>query len=220
MKNNLSLLLILLSCTACSASNQGDNADKNNINSTFVSHDSIKASKIYYSYRECSLKNRCSENTPKYRDNKNILIVNEPPSEEFYLGKNNKEYLIYYKNSFSEDYEVGWAKLKLVKSDELNLVLESNKVYQVMGSFNVLGGKSNMEDVQSAHVKQGFYYLEDYYDKYFFNQYQRFTFLKQQDGTLLLDCKNYLNDLDPKNNFSGIFYGVCQDGIKVYFKAM
>jgi hypothetical protein len=42
--------------------------------------------------------------------------------------------------------------------------------------------------------------------------------MKQEDGTLLLDCNSYLKDLDPKNDFSGIFYGVCHGGIKVYFK--
>ena len=187
------------------------------------SHNEINfnaAKLIYHSYKQCNLKNECENILPQYKDGKAILSSQQPYLDEFYLIENEKKYSIYYKNLFSEDYEIGWTNLSIVNSDDLAMTFESNKVYQTMGHLNVIAGEGNTESVQSENANEGFYYLDDYYDKFSFTQYQRFTFLKQQDGTFLLDCKSYLKHLDPKNNFSGIFYGVCNDNIKVYFKAV
>ena len=185
------------------------------------SHNEINfnaAKLIYHSYKQCNLKNECENILPQYKDGKAILSSQQPYLDEFYLIENEKKYSIYYKNLFSEDYEIGWTNLNMIKSNDLALVFEGNKIYQTMGHFNVIADKGNVDSVQSENSDKGFYYIDDHYDKFPFNQYQRFTFLKQQDGTLLLDCKSYLKDLDPKNNFSGIFYSVCNEGIRVYFK--
>lgn len=173
---------------------------------------------IYHSYKQCDLKSECENILPQYKDGQAILSSQQPYLDEFYLIKNEKNYSIYYKNLFSEDYEIGWANLNTIKANNLALVFESNKIYQTMGHFNAIADKGNADSVQSENANKGFYYIDDHYDKFSFNQYQRFIFLKQQDGTLLLDCKSYLKDLDSENSFSGIFYSVCNDGIKVYFK--
>lgn len=43
---------------------------------------------------------------------------------------------------------------------------------------------------------------------------------KRINDTLLLDCKSYMNNSSVKYGFTGIFYGVCSDNKKVYFKLL
>ena len=223
MKSCVYLIAIMIGLTlsACYDSKNNITSSKDStIDRSNDKSDLDVAKLIYHSYKQCDLKNKCENILPQYRNGKAILSSQQPYFDEFYLIKNEKKYSIYYKNLFSEDYEIGWTNLNTIKSNDLVLVFESNKIYQTMGHFNVIADKGNIDSVQSENANKGFYYIDDHYDKFPFNQYQRFTFLKQQDGTLLLDCKSYLKDLDPENNYSGIFYGVCQDRIKVYFKAI
>ena len=223
MKNYLYLIFIMIGLilSACYDSKNNIVDNKNStINKSDDKSDPNVAKLIYHSYKQCTLKNNCKNIFPQYKNNRAILTSQQPYLDEFYLNKKKKQYSIHYKNLFSEDYEIGWTNLSIVNSDDLAMTFESNKVYQTMGHLNVIAGEGNTESVQSENANEGFYYLDDYYDKFSFTQYQRFTFLKQQDGTFLLDCKSYLKHLDPKNNFSGIFYGVCNDNIKVYFKAV
>lgn len=221
IRNNfLYVFLMVIVIAACSDSTESAISVDEAIQRTQTySTEFIDFSRGYYSYKQCRINKTCEKTTPYYINGKIIFKNYNPPSDEFYLEKRNNIYYIYYKNITVENVEIGWAKAKLLENHG-NLFLEIDKVYQVMGAFNPIGGGDELENIQSAHAREGFYYLDDHYDKYSFNQPQKITFLKQQDGTLLLDCKSYLKYLDPENNFSGIFYGVCHDGIKVYFKTI
>lgn len=61
------------------------------------------------------------------------------------------------------------------------------------------------------------YIINDFYDGYSFRQHQKLTFIKK-DKQLLFDYKNYMQDLDQRNNYSNMFYSVCSDKEKIYFK--
>lgn len=222
MKKNLCLFFLILgvSLTACSSTNENERKDKDELKEPSVIPKIIKSNVTYYSYKQCFLNAKCSQTLPQYKDKKVILSANEPYIDEFFLKKVEDKYIIFYKNLTNENVEIGWSSLKTTIDNNQKLVLESKEVYQSYGKYSSLGEGNGSYDVESNHFREGFYYLDDYYDKYSFRQYQKFIFLKQQDGSLLLDCKSYLKDLDPINNLSGIFYWVCQDSIKVYFKVI
>ena len=220
MKKNLCLFFLIsgLSFTACSSPSENKGEDKDALKESLVSAKPADPNVTYYSYKQCFLNKKCSQTLPQYKNKKIILTANEPYIDEFFLKKVKDKYIIFYKNLTNENVEIGWSRLKITIDNNENLVLESKEVYQSYGKYSSLGEGNGSYDVESSHFREGFYYLDDYYDKYSFSQYQKLIFLKQQDGSLLLDCENYLKDLDPKNNLSGIFYWVCNDGIKVYFK--
>ena len=115
---------------------------------------------------------------------------------------------------------MGWVNLKSLNLNNQNLIFEGSKIYQTYGNMNSIGGGDSLSDVQSNHAKEILYYINDYYDKYSFNQKQKIILEKQKDNSLLLDCKTYMKELDPENNYSGIFYGVFSDNKKVYFKLL
>ena len=222
MKKNLYLFFLIsgLSLTACSSPSDNKRRDENALKESLVSLKPVESNVTYYSYKQCFLDKQCSQTLPQYKNKKIILTANEPYIDEFFLKKIKDKYIIFYKNLTNENVEIGWSSLKTTIDDDKSLALESRKVYQSYGKYSSLGEGDGSYDVESRHFREGFYYLDDYYDKYSFNQYQKFTFLKQQDGSLLLNCKSYLKDLDSENNFSGMFYWVCKDNIKVYFKAI
>lgn len=62
------------------------------------------------------------------------------------------------------------------------------------------------------------YYLDDNYEGAPY--YQKNITFKRINDTLLLDCKSYMNNSSVKYGFTGIFYGVCSDNKKVYFKLL
>ena len=160
----------------------------------------------------------CLKYKPKLKDRGYALYVYSPSVDEFYIKVKNGVYFVIYKNIFYEDFETGWSKMKVVNNDESKFVLDSNIVYQSLGSYNSIGNGDGFENVKSKNHKENMYLVDDFYNKYSFKQYQKVTLLKQEDGTLLVDCKAYMEDLDKKNNYSGIFYGVCKDGDKIFFK--
>ncbi|WP_249890962.1 hypothetical protein [Acinetobacter calcoaceticus] len=137
--------------------------------------------------------------------------------DEFYIKIKDDKYYVIYKNIFMEGVEVGWAQMKIITNNENKLVMETNKIFQTLGNYNSIGGGDNFEYIPSKNYRSNMYVLNDFYDRYSFRQYQKLTFIKK-NKQLLLDCKSYMQDLDPKNNLSGMFYGVCTDKEKVYFK--
>ena len=175
---------------------------------------------LYYSFKICDDSNKCEISLPSSRSGKYVLNTYDPPIDEFYIKKSKNTYTIFYKNLMVENVEMGWANLKSLNLNNQNLIFEGSKIYQTYGNINSIGGGDSLSDVQSNHAKESFYYLNDYYDKYSFNQKQKIILKKQKDDSLLLDCKTYMKELDPENNYSGIFYGVCSDHKKVYFKLL
>ncbi len=116
-----------------------------------------------------------------------------------------------------ENIEMGWAKLTLSQSSE-KLIFNVDKIFQTYGKMNPIGGGDSFKDIESSKFKESIYYLKEYYDKYLFNQPQKIILEKQKDNTYLLDCKSYMSHLDPNNNYSGIFYGVCSQDERIYFR--
>ncbi len=197
MKNTLLLILVLLVSGCFNTANT--------------------ANTVYYSYKKCTLKSVCSEfNYIKYQ-NSYALFAYKPPVDEFYIKIKDNKYYIIYKNIFSEGVEMGWAQMKIVANNENNLIIETNNIFQTLGNYNIIGNGDNSNYVPSKNYRRDMYKINDFYDGYSFRQYQKLTFIKK-NKQLLLDCKNYMQDLDPKNNYSGMFYSVCSDKEKIYFK--
>ncbi|WP_248089068.1 hypothetical protein [Acinetobacter radioresistens] len=107
--------------------------------------------------------------------------------------------------------------MKIVADNKNNLIMETNNIFQTLGNYNAIGDGDNSNYISSKNYRRDMYIINDFYDGYSFRQYQKLTFIKK-NKQLLLDCKNYMQDLDPKNNYSGIFYNVCSDKEKIYFK--
>jgi hypothetical protein len=79
-------------------------------------------------------------------------------------------------------------------------------------------GYSNRE-AKSNNYKLGFYNLSENYGGAPYYQNQNINFKKINDN-FLLDCKSYMNNYSVKDGLTGIFYGVCSDNKKVYFKVI
>ena len=142
-----------------------------------------------------------------------------PAHDEFYIKDNNGDFYLYYKNVYSEDVQVGWAKAKVDKSNNGDLNLTIDKINLALGGVDFIKNGYASIQAESKNYKLGVYYLDDNYEGAPYYQKQKITFKKIND-TLLLDCKSYMNNPSVKDSFTGIFYGVCSDHKNVYFKLL
>lgn len=112
---------------------------------------------------------------------------------------------------------MGWANSKVVFDGGKGLILELNKIFLTIGGIDFLMG-DNSNQVQSKNYRKWIYFLDDNYDKNPYYQKQIVKFVKNKDNTLLLDCKSYMQNKTVEDKLSGIFYNVCSDKSKVFFK--
>lgn len=172
--------------------------------------------KLYFSYRICEKSGKCKNFTPTKKVDDYLFKRLDPAYDEFYIKDNNGNFTLYYKNVYSEDVQVGWAKAKVDKNNnELNLNID--KINLALGGVDFIKNGYATKQAESKNFKSGFYYLDDNYEGAQYYQKQKIVF-KKIAGDLVLECNSYLNNLSVKDNFYGIFYGVCSDGKKVYFK--
>ena len=174
---------------------------------------------LYYSFKTCEYSGECETSLPSNKLGEYIFRRLEPAHDEFYLKKDKNEYYIYYKNIYNEDVQVGWAKSKLIKSDNSNLILNINKINLSLGGIDYLKNGYSNREAKSNNYKLGFYNLSENYEGSPYYQNQNINFKKINDN-LLLDCKIYMNNSSVKDGLTGIFYGVCSDNKKVYFKVI
>jgi hypothetical protein len=180
-----------------------------------VQHKSSSA-KLYFSYRICEKSGKCKNFTPTKKVDDYLFKRLNPAYDEFYIKDNNSNFTLYYKNVYSEDVQVGWAKAKVDKNNnELNLNID--KINLALGGIDFIKNGYATKQAESKNFKSGLYYLNDNYEGAPYYQKQKIVF-KKIAGDLVLECNSYLNNLSVKDNFYGIFYGVCSDGKKVYFK--
>ena len=136
----------------------------------------------------------------------------------FYIKDHDDDFYLYYKNIYSEDVQVGWAKAqKLTNNNERELNLEIDKIYLALGGIDFIKNGYANKQAESKNFKLGLYYLEDYYEGTPYYQKQKIVF-KKMANDLVLECNSYLNNPSVKDNFYGMFYGICSEGKKVYFK--
>lgn len=198
----------------------GYDQKKDVIKEELKSNDDSKSDKkdnFYYAFKQCDIKNNCIILEPSIIDGNFVFNAYDPMRDEFFIKKDVEEYKIFYKNIMAENIEMGWAKLTLSQSSE-KLIFNVDKIFQTYGKMNPIGGGDSFKDIESSKFKESIYYLKEYYDKYLFNQPQKIILEKQKDNTYLLDCKSYMSHLDPNNNYSGIFYGVCSQDERIYFR--
>lgn len=174
---------------------------------------------LYYSFKTCEYSGECEVSLPSSKLGEYIFRRLEPAHDEFYLKKDKNEYYIYYKSIYNEDVQVGWAKSKLIKSDNSNLILNINKINLSLGGIDYLKNGYSNREAKSNNYKLGFYNLSENYEGAPYYQNQNINFKKINDN-LLLDCKSYMNNSSVKDGLTGIFYGVCSDNKKVYFKVI
>ena len=124
---------------------------------------------------------------------------------------------LYYKNVYSEDVQVGWAEAKADKNNSSELSLNIDKVNLALGGIDFIKNGYATKQAESKNFKSGIYYLADNYTGAPYYQKQK-IFFKKNAGDLVLDCNSYLNNPSVKNESYGVFYGVCSEGEKVYFK--
>lgn len=142
----------------------------------------------------------------------------EPSHDEFYIKNNNEDYYLYYKNIYSEDVQMGWAKAK-VDNNNQELVLNIDKINLALGGIDFVKNGYLNKQAESKNYKSGIYYLNENYEGAPYYQKQRIV-LKKTGNDLVLDCGNYLNNSSIKDNFYGIFYGLCSESKTVYFKQL
>lgn len=205
------LIFLVIFIYGCSSSDQ----DRSN----HLLNKNIKGTtKIYYSSIICDNNGHCDKSKPILIESKYIFDASKSLNDEFYIKEKDDNYEIFYKNLMVDNVEMGWAKLSKLNLNHQEMIFEVNKVYQTYGSMNTLGKGDPLEDVQSNHAKEGIYYIDDYYNKYAFNQKQTIKLDKQKDGSLLVNCEEYIKKLDSENHYSGIMYGICNKNKKVYFQ--
>jgi len=208
---------IMVCCllVACNASDREQKIVLNEVNNKNEKiHEKVD---FYYAFKQCNGEQNCRILKPNVLDGSYFLNAYEPNSDEFFIKKNGEKYEIFYKNLMAENIEMGWAKIFRLNNNE-NLIFNVDKIFQSYGKMNPIGGGDSFKDIESSKSKESIYYINEYYDKYSFKQPQKIILEKQKDNTYLLDCNSYMSDLDPNNNFSGIFYRVCSEGEKIYFK--
>ena len=181
-----------------------------------VQHKSSSA-KLYFSYRICEKSGKCKNFTPTKKVDDYLFKRLNPAYDEFYIKDNNSNFTLYYKNVYSEDVQVGWAKAKVDKNNNNELNLNIDKINLALGGIDFIKNGYATKQAESKNFKSGLYYLNDNYEGAPYYQKQKIVF-KKIAGDLVLECNSYLNNLSVKDNFYGIFYGVCSDGKKVYFK--
>ncbi|MGQ9374542.1 hypothetical protein ACUM6W_11975 [Acinetobacter tandoii] len=175
------------------------------------------STKLYFSYRICENSGKCRNFTPTKKVDDYLFKRLDLAYDEFYIKDNNGNFTLYYKNVYSEDVQVGWAKTKVDKNNNNELNLNIDKINLVLGGIDFINNGYATKQAESKNFKSGFYYLNDNYEGAPYYQKQKIVF-KKIAGDLVLECNSYLNNLSVKDNFYGIFYGVCSDGKKVYFK--
>ncbi|MCL6241563.1 MULTISPECIES: hypothetical protein [Acinetobacter] len=209
---------IIIACSLLVGCNSSDREQNIDLNAVSNKNEKIyERVDFYYAFKQCNVKRNCRILKPSVLDESYFLNAYKPNNDEFFIKKNGENYEIFYKIFMIENIEMGWAKLTRLNNNE-NLIFNVDKIFQSYGKMNPIGGGDSFKDVESSKSKESIYYLNEYYDEYSFKQPQKIILEKQKDNTYLLDCNSYMSDLDPKNNFSGIFYRVCSEGEKIYFK--
>ncbi len=173
--------------------------------------------KLYFSYRICEKSGKCKNFTPTKKMDNYLFKRLDPAYDEFYVKDNNDNFTLYYKNVYSEDVQVGWAEAKVDKNDSSELSLNIDKVNLALGGIDFIKNGYANKQAESKNFKSGIYYLADNYTGAPYYQKQK-IFFKKNAGDLVLDCNSYLNNPSVKNESYGVFYGVCSEGEKVYFK--
>ncbi len=174
---------------------------------------------LYYSFKTCDGSKKCKILSPLIKSGKYIFKNFEPVHDEFYIKDNNGYFYLYYKNVYSEDVQIGWAKAKVDKINNSELNLNIDKINLALGGVDFIKSGYSSKHAESKNYKLGMYYLDDNYEEAPYYQKQNITF-KRINDTLLLDCKSYMNNPSVKDSFTGIFYRVCSDNKKVYFKLL
>lgn len=173
--------------------------------------------KLYFSYRICENSGKCKNFTPTKKMDNYLFKRLDPAYDEFYVKDNNGNFTLYYKNVYSEDVQVGWAEAKADKNNSSELSLNIDKVNLALGGIDFIKNGYANKQAESKNFKSGIYYLADNYTGAPYYQKQK-IFFKKNAGDLVLDCNSYLNNPSVKNESYGVFYGVCSEGEKVYFK--
>lgn len=203
MKSKLFFIILVGFICACKSEADQSIYKKNNI-------------ELYYSYKICKDTDKCKELTPTSKGNDYLFKKLNPPYDEFYLKNNNGDYYLYYKNIYSEDVQIGWAKAQATDNNH-ELILEIKKINLALGGIDFIKNGYADKQAESKNFKSGIYYLNENYQGSPYDQKQKIIF-KKKSNDLILDCDSYLNNTSVKNNFYGIFYGICSEGEKVYFK--
>ncbi|MGO3384232.1 MAG: hypothetical protein ACTIMQ_05705 [Acinetobacter guillouiae] len=172
---------------------------------------------LYYSYRICEKSGKCQNLTPTKKINNYLFKKLEPAHDEFYIKESNGDFYLYYKNIYSEDVQVGWAKAKVDRNDNSELSLNFDKINLTLGGIDFIKNGYASKQAESRNSKLGLYYLNDNYEGAPYYQKQKIVF-KKTAGNLFLECDSYMANPSVKEGFYGIFYGVCSEGKKVYFK--
>lgn len=177
----------------------------------------LSNTKLYFSYRICEKAGKCKNFTPTKKMDNYLFKRLDPAYDEFYIKDNNGNFTLYYKNVYSEDVQVGWAEAKADKNNSSELSLNIDKVNLALGGIDFIKNGYATKQAESKNFKSGIYYLADNYTGAPYYQKQK-IFFKKNAGDLVLDCNSYLNNPSVKNESYGVFYGVCSEGEKVYFK--
>ncbi len=173
--------------------------------------------KLYFSYQICEKLGKCKNFTPTKKMDNYLFKRLDPAYDEFYIKDNNGNFTLYYKNVYSEDVQIGWAEGKADKNNSSELSLNIDKVNLALGGIDFIKNGYATKQAESKNFKSGIYYLADSYTGAPHYQKQK-IFFKKNAGDLVLDCNSYLNNPSVKNESYGVFYGVCSEGEKVYFK--
>lgn len=174
--------------------------------------------KLYFSYHICESSGKCKSFTPTKNADHYLFKKLQPAHDEFYVKDHDGDFYLYYKNIYSEDVQVGWAKAqKLTNNNERELNLEIDKINLALGGVDFIKNGYANKQAESKNFKLGLYYLEDHYEGAPYYQKQKIVF-KKTAGNLFLECDSYMANPSVKEGFYGIFYGVCSEGKKVYFK--
>ncbi|WP_291374438.1 hypothetical protein [Acinetobacter sp. UBA6720] len=181
--------------------------------------DQLKSSntRLYFSYKICENSGKCKNSIPTKKSDNYLFKKLEPAHDEFYIKDNNGDFYLYYKIIYSEDVQVGWAKARVDGNNDSELILNIDKINLALGGIDFMKNGYASKQAESKNFKLGIYYLEDEYEDFPYYQKQK-IFFKKSAGELVLECNNYLNNSSVKDNFYGIFYGVCSEDKKVYFK--
>jgi hypothetical protein len=150
------------------------------------------STKLYFSYQICENSGKCKDFTPTKKMDNYLFNKFEPPYDEYYIIDNNGEFILYYKNVYSEDVQVGWAQAKVDKNNSSELILNIDKINLALGGIDFIKNGYASKQAESKNFKSGLYYLNDNYEGAPYYQKQKIVF-KKVAGDLVLECNSYLN---------------------------
>lgn len=155
---------------------------------------------VYYAYKLCSKKDLLSNGNCKSGKNKEwhpiknpkgqfVTPYNDPQTnraDDFYLILDKNKSSIFFSESFSEGYAIGWAYVNVKRSNN-KIIVDYRQQYLT----DDVGYDGTEQGTKYERPQELIGIVGGYFDKYKINRGFSLSFDSNSDGELSLDCATY-----------------------------